>query len=326
MQALDKEALASIDHPFAKHLLLARQWQKLANDFVGSIRKNAVRGRLHPRYHATRSQSHNYDLSSGVAFGRLSCTNPNIQQQPIRHKEYGKLWRSIFLPDAGSQFIAADYAAQEPRMTVDLGVSCGMPSAIAFAKKWQDDPHMDVHQAVAEICGIGRIEAKTINLGLTYGMSGGKLCRSLGLPTVKKTNQYKTYDAAGPEGEALMERYKQRFPFMHALFYKCQKVAKERGWVKTLYGRICHFTGGAQCYAALNRVIQGSAADQTKQALVNADAAGLPIQLQVHDEITMSGNQADGEKLRHIMEDAVKLSVPSVVDCGMGANWGESKE
>lgn len=324
--SVNKELLASIKHPFTEALLRARKWRKLLDTFIPSIESHAIDGRLHPRYHATRSSAHHYNLEQGVAFGRLSCTHPNIQQQPIRDTEFGKDWRSIFVSDSGGDFIAADYSAQEPRMLVHIASSLTLPGAREFASKWLYMPDMDMHAEVAKICNIPRSHAKTINLGLTYGMGGGKLAQSLGLPSFPETfitneGYERSYMKAGPEAQAILDNYDKRFPFVREAFQYFRERAKRDGIVKTIFGRTFHIAE-RDCYAALNRVIQGSAADQTKQAMVDADAAGLKLQLSVHDEICMTGDGYAAVSLAECMKFAVALAVPSMVDVSCGNNWG----
>ncbi len=326
--SIDKEAIAAVNHPVARLLEEGRRWTTMKNVFVASIRKHEVNGRIHTSFRQCRASHSGFDaFESGAAFGRLSCTDPNLQQQPS-HGAVGKMWRAIFVPDNGLRWHSADYSAQEPRLYTHFAAKAGIAGADSFARQWVVSPRMDVHQAVADICGITRSEAKIIGLGLAYGMGGAKLCRSLGLPTAHHSVNGIVREVAGPEGEALLQRYNTRFPFLRNLARLCTRAAEQRGYVRILTGRKCRFEADSagrrqQTHKALNRLIQGSAASQMKLAMIAADRAGVSPQLQVHDELCASGTDTQADAMRQCMEDAVKLRVPSVVDVASGNSWGE---
>lgn len=198
-----------------------------------------------------------------------------------------------------------------------------------------------------------RGNAKTIFLGRCYGMGGGKLCRGLNLPTVwvvrdPEAGQWTVYpvkspegealrkkgarpfEMAGPEGEAILAKFDNGVPYIKALAKMVQKKAHRRGYVLTLLGRRCRFpihpeTGKLEyAHTGLNRLIQGSSADQTKLAMVIADDAGIRMQLQVHDELNFTMyDRKEVDELAYIMEHAIELNVPTLVDIEIGPSWGE---
>jgi len=317
--ATDKATLLTIKHPLIDHLQTAKQALKISNDFCGGVREHLVGDRLHVTFHATKSQNQS-DETYGVGVGRLSCTDVNLQQSPVRHPEWGPLWRSVFIADEGKQFISADFSSQEQRMAIHLATKLRIPGGYAFAERWRKDPTLDIHQAVADLCKIKRSEAKTISLGILYGMGGGKLARSLGLPTEMKEYNGRRFEGAGPEAQKLLDIYHERFPAFRGLLRHYSDEAKKFGVVRSIMGRLFHLED-YESFRAVNRVVQGSAADQMKTAMVLADRAGLELQLSVHDECCMSGYVNDGLLLKEIMETAMFLAVPSVVEVARGRDW-----
>lgn len=222
--------------------------------------------------------------------------------------------------------------------------------AIEARDKYRNDPNTDNHQMMADMAGIKRKDAKEIYLGLSYGMGGAKMCRMLGLPTMTAVRgpRGQTFDvnseegarlaeqggrrweAAGPEGQALLDTFDRRVPFIKKLAKACEARAKAVGYITTLSGRRCRFPKDAEgnfdwTHKGLNRLIQGSSADQTKMAMVACAEAGLDIIIQVHDEIAFSVKSKDeAERAAHIMRTCTPLELPSKVDVEMGASWGHS--
>jgi DNA polymerase I-like protein with 3'-5' exonuclease and polymerase domains len=184
---------------------------------------------------------------------------------------------------------------------------------------------------MADMASIERKKAKTIFLGLCYGMGSGKLAKNLGLPTTTaRRPDGSTYLIAGQEGQALFDRFDNAVPFVRLLARRCERRAALRGFITTLLGRRCRFPVNVMgqyewTHKALNRLIQGSSADQTKLAMVEIDAAGEPIHIQVHDEIgTSVQDRAQARRIADIMETCIPLRVPSKVDIELGPNWGEA--
>jgi DNA polymerase I-like protein with 3'-5' exonuclease and polymerase domains len=360
--SITNEFLNSIQHPVGDLIRNAKKWNKLRGTFCKSIRTHQVNGRIHCTFNQLRGEKAGGDGESGARYGRLSCVNPNLQQQPSRDPEIGSLWRSIYIPDEGGQWACLDYSQQEPRWLVHYAetlrqlnakklkaaknnlaitgdqyevarlteVVHSLRKSKAAVTAYCTDPTTDNHQMMADLCGTSRKEAKTVFLGMCYGMGGGKLCRSLGLPTEVKVHSRLgiEYEAAGAEGQAIIEKFNQGVPFVRGLQKLCEAAAAERGYIRTAGGRRCRFprrSGGGYEWAhkALNRLIQGSSGDQTKAAMVVADEAGCRLQLQVHDELDLTiWDRKEAEHLAEIMRGALPCMVPAKVDIEIGPNWG----
>ena len=266
-------------------------------------------------------------------------SNPNLQQIPSRNKILGPLIRSIFIPEEGTQWGSFDYSQQEPRLVVHFAslTHGGLIGADEFVEAYQNNPNTDFHQIAAEMAGIDRKTAKTINLGLTYGMGKGKLGRQLGL--------------GKEDAEQLFLTYHSRVPFVKQLTEQAMKTAGDNGFVRTILGRKCRFNTWepnmfrvgptkalsrdeaekeygrnikrAWTYKALNKLIQGSAADQTKKAMLNLYKEGYTPHIQVHDELNLSITEDQVKPIKEIMENCIELKVPSKVDEAKGDSWGK---
>lgn len=354
---IDKELLGSIDHPVADLLERARKVNKLRTTFASSVRDHMVNGRLHGTFNQLRRQKDNEsDGTAGAAYGRLSSEHPNLQQQPARD-EFAMMWRAIYLPEEGELWASNDYSQQEPRMAVhyaclakDLIGHQAWLSAIEARDKYRNDPNTDNHQMMADMAGIKRKAAKEIYLGLSYGMGGAKMCRKLGLPTMMAVRgpRFQLFDvnspegqrlvaegarrfeAAGPEGQALLDTFDHKVPFIKKLAKACEARAKAVGYITTLSGRRCRFPKDKDgnydwTHKGLNRLIQGSSADQTKMAMVACAEAGLDIIIQVHDEIAFSvHDMKEAAEAAYIMRTCTPLELPSKVDVEIGRSWGHS--
>lgn len=354
--SIDKELLGSIDHPVADALERARKVNKLRTTFAGSVRDHMINGRIHCTFNQLRKQKDDEEGTAGAAYGRLSCQNPNLQQQPARD-DFAPMWRAIYLPEEGELWASNDYSQQEPRMAVhyaclarDLIGQHAWQSAIAARDAYRNDPNTDNHQMMADMAGIKRKDAKEIYLGLSYGMGGAKMCRKLGLPTMMAVRgpRFQLFDvnspegkrlveegarrfeAAGPEGQRLLDTFDSKVPFVKKLAKACEARAKAVGYITTLSGRRCRFPKDRDgnfdwTHKGLNRLIQGSSADQTKAAMVALDAAGFDMIIQVHDEIAFSiRDPKEGEAAAEIMRNCVPLELPSKVDVEVGPSWGHS--
>ena len=325
---LDSSVFANPKHPVVAQIAQVRKVNKLRTTFAKSIKRYMVAGRLYPNYNQLASDD-GKDGVMGAKYGRLSSCHPNIQQQPSRD-EFAKAWRSIYIPEPGARWGSFDYSQQEPRMTIHYAVLCGLTGANEAAQAYIDDINNDNHTMMAKMAGIGRKAAKTIFLGLCYGMGGGKMCRQLGLPTKKKiifTGELK--EVAGIEGQQLLDTFKNKVPFVPQLSKICKNKALKNGYIRTLLGRRCYFPEGVNGYQdahkALNRLIQGSSADQAKLALVLISKANYSLQLQVHDEVGCSiYSDKEAKEIKDIMEHCVNLNVPSKVDVELGKSWGDS--
>ena len=361
---IDKELLESIDHPVAERILWARKTNKLRTTFAKSIRDRLVNGRIHATFNQLRRNESDDEASmddgSGARYGRLSSEQPNLQQQPARD-EFAKMWRAIYLPEEGMTWGSLDYSQQEPRMLMHYAENAKLSrnahaAAHGAAEQYRNDRTTDNHDMVAKMAGIQRKAAKEIFLGKIYGLGGAKLCRKLGLSTAwvvygkrwadtqyfdisdrMSAQAYATecggrlMEGAGKEGRELLATFDEKLPFIKELAKLAKETADKRGYVVTILGRHCHFPVGVSgkydwTQKSLNRVIQGSAADQTKKALVDVHNAGHYLQLQVHDELTGSFHgEGDAGSAAEIMEHCIpQLTVPSKVDVELGPSWGES--
>src|SRR5574343_443707 len=354
--SIDKFFLGRIDHPVARALERARKVSKLGQ-FGGSVREHMVNGRIHCTFNQLRKQKdEDGEGTSGAAYGRLSCEHPNLQQQPARD-DFAPMWRAIYLPDEGKLWASNDYSQQEPRMAVHYAClsrsiigDWAWRAAIQARDAYRNDPNTDNHQMMADMANIKRKQAKEIYLGLSYGMGGAKMCRALGLPTMMAVmarrgrivdvnsdegrrlaaEGARRFEAAGPEGQALLDTFDAKVPFIKRMAKACEARAKEVGYITTLSGRRCRFPTDEHgnfdwTHKGLNRLIQGSSADQTKEAMVACDAAGFDMMLQVHDEIPFSvENEAEAQAAAEVMKSCVPLELPSKVDVEIGRSWGHS--
>jgi DNA polymerase I-like protein with 3'-5' exonuclease and polymerase domains len=244
--------------------------------------------------------------------------------------------RSLFIPEEGHRWGVFDYSQQEPRLVVHYASLYKLPSVYDVIDAYQNDPNADFHQTVADMADIPRSQAKTINLGLFYGMGKGKLQAELGVSKEKASELFNTYHA--------------KVPFVKQLMSKASNRAQDRGQIRTLLGRLCRFhlwepnsfgmhkamthedalkehgpgIKRAYTYKALNKLIQGSAADMTKKAMLELYKEKIIPHIQIHDELDLSIESEDeAKKVIEIMEHAVTLEVPNKVDYESGNNWGE---
>jgi DNA polymerase I-like protein with 3'-5' exonuclease and polymerase domains len=330
-----KQWLAAHEHPVAKMIMDLREADKADSTFIDSILRHEHKGRIHTEFHQLRSDD------GGTVTGRFSSSNPNLQQIPARDPEIKKIIRGLFIPEEGTQWGSFDYSSQEPRLLVHFAASLkgeNRHDMIDSVVKAYHEGDVDLHQMVADFAGISRKEAKVVNLGIMYGMGKGKLAGQLGI----------TESEAG----ALLETHRNKVPFVKGLADLAMQQAAKHGVIRTLLGRRCNFhlweprtygynkplpfeeamtTYGqpltrAFTYKALNKLIQGSAADQTKKAMADCYAEGLLPMLTVHDELCFSvESEVQSSRIKEIMETGLAdvLKVPSKVDAEMGANWGE---
>lgn len=344
--SITKDFLDSLTNvPIAEKIKEARGVNKLRTTFAKSMRDRMIGDRIHCNFNQLRgAASHgNGDDEKGARFGRMSSSQPNLQQQPSG-KPYGELWRSIFIPDEGKQWLCADYSGQEPRMGVHFAEKAGCRGAKEAGDRYRQDPNTDSHSMMARIVyGLSdeevptkeqRTNSKTTNLGIMYNMTGATLADQYGLPTEyrinKKTHRY--YRVAGQEAQNIIDRFDKAAPWVRELQKRTEKIAIKRGYIRTLLGRRCRFPleedGKNYKFTqnALNRLIQGSSGDQTKKALIEIEKAGHCPQLQIHDEIDSSiTGQKQAEEIGEIMRECVKLTIPTKVDLEIGPSWGQIK-
>ncbi len=342
------EWLTSHQSPVAALISKARKAHKAANTFCkGYVLDMADKnGRVHAEFHPLRSDS------GGTVSGRFSSSNPNLQNIPARDPVMNTLIRGLFLPEDGELWCAADYSQQEPRLTIHYAAAGNFSRGVESAEHYTVDPDTDYHSFVAKLANIDRKPAKMINLGLAYGMGGSKLCHKLGLPTIMKTGYNgQQYETAGPEGQAILDKYFEAVPFVRELADTYKNIANNTGAIRTLSGRLCRFPyweprsgGRAELYeeaakkygannirrafthTALNRKIQGGSADMIKISLRNLWREGLVPLVTVHDENGISvPDHHTAKKVAEIMRTCVQLRVPMKVDVDIGKSWGLAK-
>ena len=326
-----KNFLQNHPHQLPKAIAEAREINKAHSTFIDSITKHSVEGRIHADINQIRSDA------GGTVTGRFSMSNPNLQQIPARHPELGPMIRSIFIPEEKTKWGSFDYSQQEPRILVHYAKLQNLSGVDEIVEAYNAGD-ADFHQVVADMAGIERKQAKTINLGLMYGMGKNKLMAELGL--MKES------------AEKLIKQYHIKAPFVKRLMENVSNKANDRGKIRTLLGRACHFDlwqpihfgvykplpleqarkeydeplKRAFTYKALNRLIQGSAADMTKKSMVALYENGIIPHIQIHDEVDISvDSDKKAEDIIKIMESAVELKVPNKVDYDSGENWGEIK-
>ena len=359
-----KNFISKHNNPVVLMIAEARKINKVRTTFIDTILTHEHKGRIHADINQIRSDD------GGTVTGRFSYSNPNLQQIPARDPETGPLIRSLFIPEEGCKWGTFDYSQQEPRLVAHYALRFGLPSAQVIADSYLEDPTTDFHQIVADMAFIDRKEAKTINLGLFYGMGKAKLQNELNVTKEKSDELFLTYH--------------NKVPFVKQLMNKIMNASQAKGQIKTLLGRRCRFpkyepvlrgsdwgtfvpaedhermeelkamgpflkdnedkiitdkdgnkrknywhnnpTRRAFTYKALNKLIQGSAADMTKKAMVNLYKEGILGHIQIHDELDFSiESEAQAVKIKEIMEHAVNLKVPNKVDYESGPNWGEIK-
>ena len=319
----------------SKSILEVRKLDKIRNTFIKNmILEKAVGGRIYCNFNP-----------HGTVTGRFSSNYPNLQQVPARDPELGPLIRSLFIPEEESEWVCADYSQQEPRVLVHYASLKNMQTAIQAKEKFNIDDSTDFHQMVAEMAGIPRKQAKTINLGLFYGMGNKKLANELGL------DENQAYE--------LFNKYHSKVPFVKELSRQVSHVASTRGYIKTLLGRKRRFDlwepkdswgerpvtrseafekypkqelKRAMTHTGLNALIQGSSADITKAAMLKIWDAGLldeiDIKLTIHDELDFSiphTKQKCLDEAIHLMKNCVELQVPLKVDVEKGDSWGTAR-
>ena len=315
------DQLAAMGHEIPTLILQYREVQKLKSTYVDVLpaRVHPVTGRIHTSFNQT-----------GAATGRLSSSDPNLQNIPVRSPR-GEEIRAAFVPAEGCRFVVADYSQIELRLMAHLSKD---PAFVAAFRAGGD-----IHRQTAsvifgvpldQVTGEMRSRAKTINFGTIYGQGPFALARQLGI----------TQD----EAKNFITQYFERFAGVRAYLDLQVKLAREQGYVETLFGRrryipeIKDKNFNLRAFAertAQNTPLQGSAADLIKLAMVDihrtlkAEGLGSRLLLQVHDELVLEAPDAEVERVtalvREHMEGAAKLDVPLVVDVGVGSNWLEAK-
>ena len=394
MPKLPKNYLKTHANRFLRMLSKAREADKAVNTFIEGLKGYVHNGRIHADINQIRSDD------GGTVTGRFSMSNPNLQQIPAKGY-YGKKMRELFLPEEGHKWGSFDYSQQEPRIVVHYAIKHGLSETQELADKFDSDK-ADFHEIVAQMANISRKQAKSINLGLFYGMGKGKLQAELNLDQT--------------EAKKLFDTYHNKVPFVKELSDNLMGFAKKHRLVFTLEDRFCRFDtyesvnkrwnnkerkfeewdpeakevknektgeityqgdwiqpklmskeaawekfklqfnskssskaeGGkgkveeltnegreswfaqyftpAFTYKALNKLVQGSAADMTKKAMVDLYEKGIVPHIQIHDELCVSiKNDETRITVQETMEETITLKIKNKVDCKLGPNWGAIK-
>ena len=341
-----KDWLEHHPHPICQKIVAARKYRVMLSTFIdGGFTNHATEGRIHARFNQLKGDEY------GTVTGRLSSSDPNLQNIPIRDEILGPKIRGLFIPEDGCWFGDRDYSQVEYRLIVHFAAMYGCEGGELAAARYRNDRKTDFHEYVAELCGVKRKIAKNINFGLAYGQGVALLAYNLGI--------------SEPEARKILNQYHKDVPFVGELMSDMVREANTSGYITTLFNRKRRFNmwekkgvyktntsykmlphgaavhawgekniQRARTYAAMNAKMQGSAADIMKKAMLDIWDAGLfevlPMHLTVHDELgcsvpkTKEGEEAFVEMGR-LMENCVKLRVPLLADGGLGANWAEAK-
>jgi len=356
MPQLPKDYLRKHNNKCLRMIAKAREYDKAVNTFIDGLLEYVHEGRIHADINQIRSDT------GGTVTGRFSMSNPNLQQIPAKGYIGGKM-RELFIPEEGCKWGSFDYSQQEPRIVVHYAIKLGLPGTESLQNEFDRDD-ADFHQIVADMANISRKQAKTINLGLFYGMGKIKLQKELGLDQ--------------RQAKELFNEYHSRVPFVRQLSQELIAFAKENKLLFTLHDRFCRFDRWettnkewnpetnrfnevplytkeqameafkaemldkykenkidanymdyferyytpAFTYKALNRLIQGSAADMTKKAMVDLHEKDIIPHIQIHDELCFSITDHEPELIKNIMEQTIPLEVKNKVDFESGLNWG----
>lgn len=310
----------ALDYPLPQLLLEYRSLSKLKSTYTDKLPEmiNATTGRIHTSYH-----------QAVAATGRLSSADPNLQNIPIRTQE-GRRIRQAFIAPQGYKIVAADYSQIELRIMAHLSGDAGLLAAFTEGR--------DVHSATASevfevpldaVSGEQRRKAKAINFGLIYGMSAFGLAKQLHL--------------GRHEAQEYIDRYFERYPGVADYMDRTRAVAREQGYVETLFGRRLYLPEinarnkmrvQAAERTAINAPMQGTAADIIKRAMLTVDdwlqqgESDTRMIMQVHDELVFEVPSAEVDPMREhicrLMSEAAQLSVPLLVEAGVGNNWDEA--
>ena len=326
----DKNFLENVNHPYGKKILNARTINRLRGPFLEkNILANNVGGRIHAQFLQTAR------AEGGTKSGRFSSRMPNLQQVPKR-SELGKRLRKLYKADIGHLWAKCDYNSQEPRLLLHYALTLGLRGAEDGARYFAEGKKL--YHLIEENSEVSYADAKMVYLGLTYGMAIASLSENVNMT----------------EEEAyanIMTPLKEKCPFMFDMAEKAEDKAQVKGFIRTILGRKSRFNWWQEANnawskpikslqkartvykgkmlqrafinTALNRLIQGSAADQTKKAMVDLWAVGIKSNLQVHDELNFSACESEKQALqmKEIMENTLQLKLPSVVDLDLGDSW-----
>lgn len=298
-------ALEADNSDLGKKIVKLRQYRKVDSAFLTGMKKHIINGRIHCQFN-----------SSGAETGRFSSSNPNLQNQPSRDELTKSLVRGLFIPEEGQRWLRNDYSQIELRCLAHFAVGSG---AEEIRQEYTANPDIDYHDMCSKISGKPRKAAKTITFGVTYGQGNRKLSRALGVSI--------------EQAKMIKSMFFQKLPFLQQTFRQVEAAAQQQGYIRTILGRKRRIDKNH--YRALNTLLQGTAAEVMKSAMVDAYEAGiynvLTPHVTVHDEMdqSMPDTKEAGEavkEMKHIYENTIKLKVPVLVDFEIGSNWAELEE
>lgn len=298
--------LSGVDHPIAANILKIRRLDRLTNGFLKGLQELQIDGRIHSDYYSGRSDD------GGTITGRFSCANPNMQQIPIRTGE-GSLLRACFIADEGRSWNCNDYSQQEPRLSVHYASKMGLSGIAYWTDQFRENPNADFYTLMTEIASISRGDSKTMTLAKSYGMGPNKMSRRL------HNTQEESY--------AMLKEFDRNIPWMRQAMDKCIEIGQKRSYIKSFMGRRLVLPKGRP-YAIFNHLLQGSAAEQTKMAMVDLwNQKEIVPSSAVHDELNCQVNsKEEGLEIAEIMKQAITLDIPVKVESGIGQNWKQAKE
>ncbi len=329
-------------HWLPQLLVAADKYNNAAKKFLqGYIIDYAHKGRLHAGINQLLGEDDSGAIK-GTRTYRFSYSDPPLQQMTSRDEDLAPRIRGVFEPEEGEYWLSADYSQQEYRLIVHFAALLGCTKADVAAQRYIDDPNTDYHSMVADLTGLERKPAKDTNFAKSYGA---------GIPKFAAMINKSVEEAA-----AIMAQYDEQMPFVKELNEACQKLASERGYIRLLDGARSHFNRWEPAWRAkgeytpalelesarlrypnrrlrradtkdaMNRLIQGGAARQTKMAMRECWRVGYVPLLQMHDELDFSIRaKKQGEEITAIMRNVVQLRVPMAVDGEYGLNWGGAK-
>jgi DNA polymerase I-like protein with 3'-5' exonuclease and polymerase domains len=300
--------------PLGRDVIDVRKLTNLGNTFIGPLKDRHIhKGRVHAQLNQMKGDEY------GTISGRFSCSNPNMQQVPKRDKDLGRLFRSIFVPDAGMEFYEADYSQNEPRLFAHYS------KEPALIEGYNSQPFRDVHQVVAEQFGVDRdVTAKRMNMGIFTGMQPKTFAIHMGWDLERATNEFNAWFRMFPAIDDFQKRAKNAY--------------RDRGFIRTILGRQCRLEHARFAYQGTSRIIQGGAADMLKERMLCADQylesendKYAHILMTIHDSFPFQAvkgakGEAAAKELIRIWEDVrgapYNMRVPFVMDVGKGPDWG----
>jgi DNA polymerase I-like protein with 3'-5' exonuclease and polymerase domains len=340
--SIDSKALRAMTHPAAKMILDIRKLMKCRDTFLTKhIQNRLIKGRVFPTINQCKSDKGDAGVQ-GTVTGRLSYTEPALQQIPSRDKDIMEIVRKCFLPEEGQLWYRADYSQSDFRAFVHYTES--KPLMEAYAK----DPKTDFHQLTADVTGIprdprfaGDSNSKQIGLGLLFSMGEGKMAKEMGMPYYEEEvtfndGETKMILRAGEEVTEIFKKFHEKVPGVKEFTKKATSVAKTRGYVISLMGRHLHFPDKRWTYRAVAYLCQSATAEFNKVKMVDTfnmiENTRSKILLTLHDELNFSSDDPVlMKKVEKEMSDfhsekaRLKLKVPMIAAMNSGKNWYEVK-